>query len=120
MIASQTPLERLNCRATELGLSISGSNTAPATPTTSQADNRRRHLVLDLSGRSDIVPRSELRTLTPRLAAAYADKTSKTLTRDLNVLQDMGLITRSSEGIVANKEMIRAFLPRTSPTEAPS
>ena len=86
----------------------------------SRADNRRRHLVLDLSGRSDIVPRSELRTLTPRLAAAYADKTSKTLTRDLNVLQDMGLITRSSEGIVANKEMILAFLPPTSPSGAPS
>lgn len=70
---------------------------------------RRRHLVLDLSERSGPVQRREIRLLTPRLAEAYAGKTDKTITRDLNVLTDMGLLLRSRRAVSANKGIMDAF-----------
>lgn len=73
------------------------------------ADTRRRHLVLDLSERDDPVRRRDIRLLTPRLAEAYSGKTDKTITRDLNALSEMGLITRTKQSISANKEIMRAF-----------
>ena len=76
----------------------------------SPADTRRRHLVLDLSERDEPVRRRDLRLLTPRLAAAYAGKTEKTITRDLNALSEMGLITRTRQGIAAKKGILDAFV----------
>ncbi len=73
------------------------------------ADTRRRHLVLDLSERDGPVRRRDIRLLTPRLAEAYSGKTDKTITRDLNALSEMGLITRTKQSISANKEIMRAF-----------
>jgi len=72
---------------------------------------RRRHLVLDLSDLPGPVPRAGLPALTPRLAKAYAGKTTKTLSRDLNVLLEMELIRRVGGGYVAASDVIRAFLP---------
>ena len=83
----------------------------------SAADTRRRHLVLDLSQVDAPVALSELRVLTPRLAAAYAGRTGKTLTRDINALERLGLVERTSEGIVANKGVILAFLPLSGPVD---
>ena len=77
---------------------------------TSATDTRRRHLVLDLSERDGPVRRRDLRLLTPRLAAAYAGKTDKTITRDLNALSDMGLISRTRQEIAANKGILDAFV----------
>ena len=79
------------------------------------ADARRRHLLLDLSGYDSPVPRSSIRTLTPRLAEAYLNRTSKTITRDINSLKEMGLIRQTQEGITTNKERVLSFLPLTSP-----
>ena len=76
----------------------------------SPTDVRRRHLVLDLSERDEPAPRRDLRLLTPRLAAAYAGKTDKTITRDLNALSEMGLITRTREGVAARKGILDAFV----------
>lgn len=73
------------------------------------ADTRRRRLVLDLSERDDPVRRRDIRLLTPRLAEAYSGKTDKTITRDLNALSEMGLITRTKQSISANKEIMQAF-----------
>ena len=73
------------------------------------ADTRRRHLVLDLSDFDEPVRRRDIRLLTPRLAEAYSGKTDKTITRDLNVLSEMNLITRTRQTIVANKDMMQAF-----------
>ena len=84
----------------------------------SPADVRRRHLVLDLSGSGEPVPRSSLRLLSPRLAEAYSGMTDKTLTRDINALRDLGLIRRVPEGWVANEERILAFLPITMPADS--
>ena len=76
---------------------------------TGAADTRRRHLVLDLPDNGQPVRRREVRHLSPRLAEAYAGKTDKTITRDLNTLDKMGLITKTRGSISANKEIILAF-----------
>jgi Fic family protein len=77
-----------------------------SSPTT----RRRRTLVLELSRATKLVPRSDLLELTGRVAEAYAGKTGKTLTRDLNALLKLGLLLRVPDGYEANKDMMRAFL----------
>ncbi len=79
----------------------------------SSAEIRQRHLVLDLSRQTQPVSLKKMTEISPRIAKAYADKTTKTLSRDLNALRDMGLIRLRSNGYVANKEIIFAFLPVT-------
>lgn len=83
----------------------------------SQTDLRRKHLVLDLSNKRDPVPTSEMRYISPRIAEAYANKTDKTIQRDLNKLKAMGLITKTPEGFRVRSEVIMAFIPRTKATE---
>jgi predicted DNA-binding transcriptional regulator YafY len=62
---------------------------------------------------------SKLRTLSPRAAAAYAKKTAKTLSRDLNALQEMGLLGLTREGYRAKKEIILGFLPLRNRADEP-
>jgi Fic family protein len=79
---------------------------------TSPSDTRRRHLILDLSEQSDPVTFAKLREISPRVAAAYASKTDKTFSRDLNALEEMGLLLKTQDGSYrAKKEVILAFLP---------
>ena len=78
----------------------------------SVSDRRQCRLVLALSARGEIVPRNELRHLTPQTAEDYANKTLKTLTRDVNDLVEMGLISSTKAGVRASNEQILAFLPR--------
>lgn len=75
---------------------------------------RQRDLVLALPW-DEFVPRARLTELTPRLAEAYATRKSKTVTRDLNALEEKGLIERDSRGIRARREIIQSFLPRAAP-----
>ena len=76
------------------------------------ADARRRELVLRLGSEGEPIKISDLMGLSPRLAKEYADKTEKTLIRDLNVLTTMALINRvPGRKIAARVERIRAFLP---------
>ena len=75
------------------------------------SDVRRRNLVLDLSLRDQAVPLSDVRHVSPRIAEYYAGKTRKTLTRDINSLLEMGLITKDAKGIRPNRETVLAFLP---------
>jgi Fic family protein len=80
-----------------------------------QADMRRRQLVLDLSHQVEPVRKKDLRYVSPEIAQAYANKTTKTLTRDLNVLLDMDLIElEPARGYRAKKSRILAFLPRST------
>lgn len=79
----------------------------------SSADIRRRKLLLDLSSVNDAVPKNLIPNISVDIAREYANKTSKTLGRDLNVLKDMGLVREEKEGYVASKEIILAFLPVT-------
>jgi Fic family protein len=76
-----------------------------------RSDIRQRHLALDLGMKSDWVQLSEITGLTPRLAKAYAGKTSKTVKRDLNVLKVMELVVIEGRKIRAKREIIQSFLP---------
>ena len=77
----------------------------------SPSDLRQRHLALDLGARNEWVSIASLPQLTPRLARAYARKTTKTIQRDLNALSRLGIITRETRRIRARRELIFAFLP---------
>ncbi|MCX7038235.1 MAG: Fic family protein, partial [Spirochaetes bacterium] len=76
-----------------------------------QVRTRQLELVLALSERTEEVPLAEISMLTPTIAKAYATKTRKTLSRDLNVLSELGLIEITRKGARARTETIRAFLP---------
>lgn len=83
---------------------------------TSASDIRKRHLVLDLSRQLEPVEIERLTEVSPRVAAAYAQKTRKTLSRDINALMQMELVVRDEDGRVrANKGLILAFLPPRAP-----
>jgi Fic family protein len=75
---------------------------------------RQRDLALALPS-DEFVPRAQLTALTPRLAEAYATKKSKTVTRDLNALEEMELIERGPKGVRARREVMLSFLPRVAP-----
>lgn len=80
----------------------------------SSAHLRRRRLVLALSNITENdgwIRVSKIPELTPKLAQAYANKTTKTLTRDLNAIAQMNLIQRAHRSVRANKRLILAFLP---------
>jgi len=77
----------------------------------SQSDVRRRHLVLDLSKSNQPVPLSEIVSISPRIAAAYARKGPRTLSRDLNAMIKKDLIQFKENGYLTRKEKILAFLP---------
>jgi Fic family protein len=74
-----------------------------------QTAKRQRDLVLALP--IERVPRNKLRHLSPALAEAYAGKGAKTISRDINALERLGLIERSREGIRARREVMLGFLP---------
>ena len=75
------------------------------------ADRRQRDLILDISNTDNFIPLSKITDISSRVAARYALKTPKTLSRDIKELMDMGLIKQTSQGIRAKKESILAFLP---------
>jgi Fic family protein len=78
---------------------------------TNPSDIRERHLALDLGAKNDWVTVAEISELTPRLAKAYAGKTTKTVQRDINQLGKMSLITREGRKVRARREVIFSFLP---------
>jgi len=78
----------------------------------SPANTRRRHFILDLSEKDTPVDSAKLREISPRVAAEYSTKTSKTMIRDIKKLLEMDLIEISNEGVKAKKEKILGFLPR--------
>lgn len=74
-----------------------------------QTAKRQRDLVFALH--SEPVPRSKIRHLSPAIAEAYAGKGSKTISRDINKLERLGLIAREPNGIRARQEVMLGFLP---------
>lgn len=73
-------------------------------------DKRRVHLLLDLAQHAPSGARTrDISTLSARLAASYAAKTDKTLTRDLNALVDRGLVHHAKGLWSANVDVVRAF-----------
>lgn len=95
----------------------------------SESSRRRLRLVKELSrasianpetgGEPIVVPRGELRRLSPELAEMYATKTERALSRDLNALIEMDLISRQKGGFLPNAEVVLAFQPlRRLPDDA--
>ena len=78
------------------------------------ANARRRTLVLALGVAEHPVPKSKIPELTPALARAYATKTAKTLTRDLNWLRERDLVQRTGQGYRARVDRMRSFQPRAA------
>lgn len=79
------------------------------------ADRRRLRLVLDLTRHHEEtlepVPKQEMRRLSPHLSEAYAGKTVKTLSRDLNAAIALGLLEKQASGYVPRDWIILAFRP---------
>jgi Fic family protein len=75
------------------------------------SNERRRHLVLDLAGREQPVPVSELSTISGRVARDYIGVSERTLARDVKQLESEGYLRRIKGGVAANTALITAFLP---------
>ncbi len=80
-------------------------------PVKSEADSRRKRLVIEFSKLDREVRVDEIVRVSAPIAADYAGKTPKTLTRDLNRLVQMGLLGRQGKTVWARKEVILAMLP---------
>jgi Fic family protein len=76
-----------------------------------QTQNRRLRLILALTKAKRPVPKIELRHLSPELAEAYAGKTERTLSRDVNALLGLELMELTHEGFVPNSDVMLAFQP---------
>lgn len=72
---------------------------------------RRCRLILDLWDEVDPVPLKALADISPRVTRLYANKTTKTLARDVNELEKIGLLEKSPLGCRARGEIILGFLP---------
>jgi hypothetical protein len=67
--------------------------------------------MMDLSERENI-DISEVRHVSPRVAEVYADRTAKTIARDLLDLNlEMDLINVEEHKVRANREKLLAFMP---------
>lgn len=84
---------------------------------TQKSARRQEHLVIALTEAKSPVPANKIKELTPRLAAEYANKTSRTLSRDINSIlkKHPGLIKVTPDGVCATPETIIAFLPWRKP-----
>lgn len=80
-----------------------------------ETSSRRRALLLSLpmDGPTDFTPIENLNRLNADIAAIYATRTSKTMTRDINALAEEGLIVFNADrtGVRPALEQLFAFLP---------
>jgi Fic family protein len=74
------------------------------------AKRRQKHLVLDMPV-GEVVPFGKLRDVSSRIMSEYNTKTSKTVSRDVNALVRGRLLRRVKGGLIANRDVIKAFLP---------
>lgn len=79
-------------------------------PNHTAAEDRRRDVLLDLPP-GVWTRRSEIENLSVKLARAYAGKTKKTLTRDLNELEKLGLLQCRAGSVRPRIEVLKSFLP---------
>lgn len=77
----------------------------------SPSDRRQRDVVLAMATREGFVKASDIKQLDAQIAAQYANKTPKTVSRDLNRLKKLRLVEVTAEGYRANTRIMRAFLP---------
>ncbi|MBS1581970.1 MAG: Fic family protein [Bacteroidetes bacterium] len=72
---------------------------------------RQLRLVQDLRGHGQAVPPGRVAQLSAELARYYARLHPKTLQRDLNTLQEQGLVERTPEGVRARPLALKPFRP---------
>jgi Fic family protein len=72
---------------------------------------RRKALLLDIFEKHSPVLISELDQLSPRLAKAYAGMHPRTAIRDVEALEEKGLLVRDGKAVRAHRELIASFLP---------
>ncbi|MDE2795544.1 MAG: Fic family protein [Gemmatimonadota bacterium] len=77
----------------------------------SPAMRRRREVTLALGRVSGAVRQQAIPDLSPDLARRYADRTGKTLTRDMNWLVKRDFVERGEDGYRAKVDSMRAFRP---------
>ena len=77
----------------------------------STAMRRRREVTLALGRVGGPVRKKAIADLSPGLARSYAEKTRKTLTRDMNWLVKRGFLERGEDGYRARVETMQAFRP---------
>lgn len=75
---------------------------------------RHKALCVELFRQNIPVKKSMLTSMSTRLAGFYSEKTSKTLSRDVNELRKRKLIYPTERGWLANKRLISQFLPPIS------
>lgn len=78
------------------------------------ATRRQKYVALDLPPGVVVAP-AKIKEVSTRLVLEYAGKTTKTITRDINALVKAGLVRRVRGGIIANRDIIKAFLPYGNP-----
>jgi Fic family protein len=81
----------------------------------SETGRRRRYLVEDLSTAGRPVPKDKLTELSTRVLRHYVGKHDKTLSRDLDKLEKLRLLTRQPDGYVANTQLVLSYLPLSHP-----
>ncbi|MBF0343743.1 MAG: Fic family protein [Nitrospirae bacterium] len=77
-------------------------------------DNRRRTLALELTRFDKPVPINKIRQVSPIIAEMYADKTMRTIRRDLLELIRLRLVKKIGNAYNANKDIMLSFLPQRS------
>ena len=77
----------------------------------SSAMRRRRDVTLALGRAGTPVRKREIPDLHPGLARLYAERTGKTLTRDMNWLVAQGFLERGEDGYRAKVDSMRGFRP---------
>ncbi len=76
---------------------------------TGNANNRRKHLLIDLSSTGDFVPLGDVKLISKRVMESYKNKSDKTFQRDIDFLQKEGLIQVTAGRIRSCPEIILAF-----------
>jgi Fic family protein len=86
----------------------------------SSANTRREHLMLDISERifnttEPWVRVSDLPRISTRVQQEYRGKTLRAMSRDVRILEKMGLLLKKGFRVGANIESLAAYLPRKVP-----
>ena len=76
----------------------------------STARDRQQSLVLAMPP-GEVVAHGDMTRLSPEVAATYAGVGPRTLRRDLNRLESVGLIVEDADGWRANVQILAAFMP---------
>jgi Fic family protein len=83
----------------------------------SKASARQRSLVLAMPMDAPVL-REDLEGLTPKIARLYATAGPRTLSRDLNRIESLGLIHKVGHGYRARASIVQAFLPPMAAPDA--